>query len=208
MISKDITLEYINPKELIPYANNARVHPESQIRRLMSSLYPKKTIAELLDLTERRVEQLAQKKIIPKAGKGVFDLGPTVNAYVKYLHGVANGVISADKSEINQRYLQAQAEEREAKANMAKLELSVMRGRLHEAEHVRKIMTDMIVACRSRLLALPAKSATTVVTMTDPSEIASFLRGIVYEALDALSEYDAESFNELNEKYVPPCGEE
>jgi phage terminase Nu1 subunit (DNA packaging protein) len=85
-------------------------------------LYGKKTIAELLNLTERRVEQLAQKKIIPKAGKGLFDLGPTVHAYVKYLQGIANGAITADKSEINQRFLQAQAEEREAKASMAKLE--------------------------------------------------------------------------------------
>ena len=38
MIRKDVQLEFLNPKDLIPYANNARVHPESQIRRLMSSL--------------------------------------------------------------------------------------------------------------------------------------------------------------------------
>jgi 2-oxo-4-hydroxy-4-carboxy--5-ureidoimidazoline (OHCU) decarboxylase len=44
--------------------------------------------------------------------------------------------------------------------------------------------------------------------MTDPVETATFLREIVYEALDALSEYDAEKFNELNEKYVPPYSEE
>jgi phage terminase Nu1 subunit (DNA packaging protein) len=171
-------------------------------------LYSKKTIAELLNLTERRIEQLAQQKIIPKAGRGIFDLGPTVHAYVKYLQGIAYGTITVDKSEITKQFLQAQAEEREAKASMAKLELSVMQGRLHEAEHVKKIMVDMVVACRSRLLALPAKSATTVANMTDPPEIAGFLREIVNEALDALSEYDAERFNELNEKYVPPYIEE
>ena len=36
--TESIKLEYLNPKDLIPYANNARVHPESQIRRLMGSL--------------------------------------------------------------------------------------------------------------------------------------------------------------------------
>jgi DNA modification methylase len=36
--TESIKFEYLSPKDLIPYANNARVHPENQIRRLMSSL--------------------------------------------------------------------------------------------------------------------------------------------------------------------------
>lgn len=38
MSDKQIELEFINPDGLIPFANNARIHPESQIKRLMSSL--------------------------------------------------------------------------------------------------------------------------------------------------------------------------
>ncbi|GHV50373.1 hypothetical protein FACS1894216_02450 [Synergistales bacterium] len=171
-------------------------------------LYSKKVIAELFSLTERRVEQLAQKKIIPKAGKGTFDLGPTVQAYIRYLHGLSNGAISADTSELSQRLLQAQTQEREAKARMADLELAVMQGKLHEAEHVKKIMTDMIVACRSRLLAIPSRSAAVLVNMTNPSEISGYLSELVREALENLTEYDPEKFNELNEKYVPPRSDE
>jgi phage terminase Nu1 subunit (DNA packaging protein) len=167
-------------------------------------LYPKKTIAELFSVTERRVEQLAQKKIIPKAAKGLFDLGPTVQAYIRYLHGLTNGAISADSAELNQRLLQAQAEEREAKARMTELDLSVMRGQLHEAEHVKKIMTDMIVASRSLLLAIPSKASTIVANMAEPTEVAAYLRAMINEALEILSEYDAEKFNSLNERYVPP----
>jgi len=162
------------------------------------------TVAELFGVTDRRIRQLAQKKIIPKAGKGLYDFKPTAQAYIRYLHGLANGAISADTDELHQHLLQAQTDERVAKARMAELELSVMQGRLHEADHVKKIMIDMIVACRSRLLAIPSKSATTIANMTDHVEIASHLRGLIYEALEALSEYDAEKFNELNEKYVPP----
>jgi phage terminase Nu1 subunit (DNA packaging protein) len=173
-----------------------------------NSLYPKKTIAELFGVTERRVEQLAQKKIIPKAGKGLFDLGPTVQAYIRYLHGLTNGAISADTTELSQRHLQAQTEEREAKARMAELELSLRQGRVHEADHVKKIMTDMIVACRSLLLAIPSRSSVTLVNMTDTIEIASFMRTLIYESLDTLAEYDPEKFNELNEKYIPPHTEE
>jgi phage terminase Nu1 subunit (DNA packaging protein) len=171
-------------------------------------LYQTKVIADLFGVTERRVLQLAQRKIIPKAAKGLYDLGPTVQAYIRYLHGLANGAISADVSELNHRLLQAQAEEREAKARMAELDLAVMQGRLHEAEHVKKIMADMIVACRSRLLAVPSKAAISLASMSDSVKIASYLRELVYESLEALSEYDPEKFNELNEKYVPPHSEE
>ncbi|MDR1516253.1 MAG: hypothetical protein LBS45_11215 [Synergistaceae bacterium] len=146
-----------------------------------NGLYHEKTIAELFGVTERRIRQLAQKKIIPKAGKGLYDLGPTVQAYIRYLHGLLNGAVSADMTELNQRLLQANTTEREAKARMAELDLSVMQGRLHEADHVKKIMIDMIAACRSRMLALPSKAAVTVSTMTGSAEIASFLREIIYE---------------------------
>jgi phage terminase Nu1 subunit (DNA packaging protein) len=173
-----------------------------------NGLYSKKTIAELFGIGERRVEQLAQKKIIPKAGRGLFDLGPTVQAYITYLHEQINGVISADTSELNQRLLQAQTQEREARASIVKLELSVMEGRLHEAEHVQKIMADMIVACRSRLLAIPSRASTTLAHMTEPADIVEYLQSLIYEALNALAEYDPEKFNEMNEKYIPPMSTE
>ncbi len=167
-------------------------------------LYSTSVIADLFGVTVRRVQQLAQKKIIPKAGKALFDLGPTVQAYIRYLQGLINGAISADSAELNQRLLQAQAEEREAKARMAGLDLSVMQGRLHDADHVKKIMTDMIIACKSQLLAIPSKASTIVAGMTDPAEVMTYLRSLINEALESLSEYDAEKFNKLNDKYVPP----
>ena len=67
-------------------------------------LYPKETIANLLNISERRLEQLAKQKIIPKAGRGVFDLGPTVQAYVRYLQGLSSGALKASEpSDLDRR---------------------------------------------------------------------------------------------------------
>ena len=53
-------------------------------------LYSKEIIANLLNISERRVDQLVKKKIIPKAGRGVFDLGSTVQStFVIYREFVA-----------------------------------------------------------------------------------------------------------------------
>ena len=71
-------------------------------------LYPKETIANLLNISERRIEQLSKQKIIPKAGRGVYDLGPTVQAYVRYLQGICNGSIRSDEpSDLDKRLMEA-----------------------------------------------------------------------------------------------------
>ena len=96
-------------------------------------LYPKETIASLLNLSERRVEQLAKQKVIPKAGRGVFDLGPTVTAYVRYLQGLSSGALKVgEPSELDQRLKEAQVLERESKARQAKYRADAMEQEVRE----------------------------------------------------------------------------
>ena len=100
-------------------------------------LYPKETNANLLNVSERRIEQLVKQKIIPKAGRGVFDLGPTVTAYIRYLQGLCSGAIKdGEPSELDRRLLEAKVLERESKARQAKyradaMEQEVRKTRLH-----------------------------------------------------------------------------
>ena len=90
-------------------------------------LYPKETIASLLNISERRVEQLVKRRVIPKAGRGVFDLGPTVQAYVRYLQGLCGGgEKSAEPSELDRRLMEARVLERESKARQAKYRADMM----------------------------------------------------------------------------------
>ncbi len=98
-------------------------------------LYPKEVIANLLNVSERRLEQLAKKKIIPKAGRGVFDLGPTVQAYVRYLQGLCSGAIrSSEPSDLDKRLMEARVLERESKARQAKYRADLLERKLNEAK--------------------------------------------------------------------------
>lgn len=47
--------------------------------------YPVATIADLLMVSERRVQQLAKEGVIPKAERGRYELVPTVQGYIRYL---------------------------------------------------------------------------------------------------------------------------
>ena len=104
-------------------------------------LYPTEIIANLLNLSERRVEQLTKKKIIPKAGRGVYDLGQTVQAYIRYLQGVCSGAIkSGEPSELDQRLLEAKVLERESKARQAKYRADAMERDLQNDELCEEIL--------------------------------------------------------------------
>jgi phage terminase Nu1 subunit (DNA packaging protein) len=49
------------------------------------------TLASLLNLTPRRVQQLANEEVIPKASHGRYPLVGAVRGYVSYLQGQAKG---------------------------------------------------------------------------------------------------------------------
>lgn len=103
-------------------------------------LYPKDTIANLLNISERRIEQLVKQKIIPKAGRGVFDLGPTVQAYVRYLQGLSSGALkTSEPSELDRRLMEARVLERESKARQAKYRADAMEQDIRE----RRLLTEI-----------------------------------------------------------------
>ena len=103
-------------------------------------LYPKETIANLLNISERRIEQLVKQKVMPKAGRGVFDLGPTVQAYVRYLQGLCNGSIqSREPSDLDRSLMEARVLERESKARQAKYRADAMEQEIRE----RRLCTEL-----------------------------------------------------------------
>ena len=98
-------------------------------------LYSTEIIANLLNLSARRVEQLTKKKIIPKAGRGVYDLGQAVQSYIRYLQGLCSGAIKdGEPSELDQRLLEAKVLERESKARQAKYRADAMEQELAEGK--------------------------------------------------------------------------
>ena len=114
-------------------------------------LYPTEIIANICNLSERRVEQLAKKRIIPKAGRGVFDLGPAVSAYIRYLQGLCQGSLKeSEPTELDRRFQEARVLERESKARQAKC----------KADKMEQELTDSRI--RKGLKELPAKVKTAI----------------------------------------------
>jgi len=80
----------------------------------------------------------------------------------------------------------------------AELERQELEGKLHLAEDVEAVWSDILVRCRQRLLGIPAKAATVLARLTEPGEIQRELQSHLNEALSELSEYS---------EYVPKIAE-
>jgi len=72
-----------------------------------TGFYPVSTVAALLNLRRRRVQQLAQAGIIPKAERGRYNLGESIAGYVRYLQEQAESRAPSDLDQHRARLLDA-----------------------------------------------------------------------------------------------------
>lgn len=155
-------------------------------------------IAKVFQVTVRRVQQLTQDGIIQtvEINEGRrklrrYDLIPTIMQYIKYLSDKANGREQkssvADKEE---EKLQAEVDLKRAKANIAKLELDELEGRMHSADDVEAMTTDLVLAVRSALLSLPGQLSVDVAEARTAAEISEIIKKAVNDILDELSRYE------------------
>ncbi|MGH8502008.1 MAG: hypothetical protein ACREVE_05950 [Gammaproteobacteria bacterium] len=90
-----------------------------------TGFYPVDTIAALLNLRRRRVQQLAQAGIIPKAERGQYPLAGCVNGYVRNLQLQAESRAPSDLDQHRTRLLEART--RKLKAENDAREVGLIR---------------------------------------------------------------------------------
>lgn len=165
-----------------------------------AKLVDSKTIAALFGVTTRRVQQLAQEGIIVATKQGnanKYDLLPTIQRYIKHLTEKANGREPSKKdAETEGRKLEAEADLKRHKADMAALQLKELEGKMHRSEDVEAVMTDLVYTIRSMLMALPGRLAMDVVRVKTAPEASEVIRAEVYKVLEELAgyKYDPEEY--------------
>jgi phage terminase Nu1 subunit (DNA packaging protein) len=150
---------------------------------MAKTLKPVSVIAEWLGISERRVQQMAAAGILPRAGRGLYDLQACVLAYVEFLRNITGVEDNGKKID----YAKERARLTKFKADLAEMEASQTRGDLIMAEDVHRAWVDMISHCRARLLAIPTSLAPIVYAKKSVPEITKELKAGIFEALEELS---------------------
>ena len=144
-------------------------------------------IAKLLDLSERRVQQLSREGVIPKAERGQYDLIGSVRGYVRYLRDQA---LKAQAGAPD--YAAERARFIRARADLAEMEAKEKRRSLIAADQVEAAWIAVLALLRTRLLALPDRQAPQVFEQSTVGDTRNLIRAAIREVLDDLAEPDIE----------------
>lgn len=148
-------------------------------------------IAKIFGVSTRRIQQLNEEGIIKGSGKPLkFDLMPTIISYIKYLSDKANGRAKKETmSQLEESKLRSEVAIKESKAEIARLELKEIQGKMHRAEDVEAIFTDHTLYLRGLLLAMPNKLAVDLAGEHTAAEQAETVKREVYYILNNLADY-------------------
>ncbi len=156
-----------------------------------------KAIANLFGVTERRVRQMVEEKIIERTGHGRYNLQDCVKKYIAFLKASSNA--EADNSKLKESLDYERFLHEKAKREKAELELAHIKGTMYYSYEIERVMTRMLYDFRGKLLALPSKVAPSLIARKDIAVIQDILQKEVFETLQELSEYDPTLFTENNE---------
>jgi hypothetical protein len=147
-----------------------------------AATYPVETIAKLLLLTPRRVQQLTKAGYLPKAERGRYELVPVVQAYVRYLRDRAvNGDAGDDDIGAHKARLI------KARARAAEIEADSLDGTRLHIEDVEKAWQAIVGNLRAALLGFPTKQAPLILGASTTREVHSRLTAGVHDLLDQLA---------------------
>ena len=154
---------------------------------MAAATQPIAVIAKLLDLSERRVQQLSREGVIPKATRGQYDLIGSVRGYVRYLRDQAvNAQAGAPDYAVERaRYIRA-------RADLVEMEASQRRGALIAADDIETAWVKVLALLRTRVLALPDRLAPQVHIAASLAETRDLLSINLRDALEDLANSDVE----------------
>ena len=132
--------------------------------------YTSKAVAAWLDISERRVRQLRDEKVITEIRPGLYDLKTVNHQYINYLRK------NNPESESAIDYNAERAKLVRAKREAQELELQLRRNEVHTTEDVEQVMTDTLVRFKTRLMAIPAKVSPILSKKKDQTEIFKLLK--------------------------------
>ena len=162
------------------------------------------TLAKLFDITERQIQRLVINGVLQRARdeegrelRGRFELVYNVRGYCKYLREQAR---LDDASE--SMYVRLRNQKMAAEAEQASLRLAMFKGRLHRAEDVEFIITQIYTALKARILSIPSRTTRLLIGKTDFQAIYDLQMRELEAALSELVEINAAMFHAQNEQYI------
>ena len=154
-----------------------------------------KVLESLFGLKDRTIRDLADKGIVKRDSHGKYLLWNSAKGYITALKAINAGKngIKTEDDEQDLDYDREHAAHERVKRQISEIRLQLIKGRVHKAEDVERVMTDMFEKFKSKMNAIPSKMAKKLEGKSR-IEIQTMLREEIDGALIELSSYNAQDF--------------
>jgi hypothetical protein len=147
-----------------------------------------KELSKILGVSDRRIRQLVEEKVLEKdPDSKKYFLPACVQKFIAYKANAQSGGTDTD-------YFHQRSMHEKTKREKAEIELSHLQGRMHSADDVELVMTDMIAKSKTRLRGIPAKVAPSLVAQTDLSAVERILAAEIDQCLSEIAQYSPDMF--------------
>ena len=145
-------------------------------------------LADLLGVTERRVNKMTEEKVIPKADRGKYPLKPCVKAYLAYINRFRKQNLPTLEDDDGNKLDKEQWTAKYTKRRTEKLEfeMAILRGQYVASEQVRTEAAKVGDTVRKALMRIPPTLAP-VVCRLNPANAEARIAEAINEALAALT---------------------
>ncbi len=141
-------------------------------------------LAVWLNLTSRRIQQLAAEGVIEKAGRGRYPLRDSVARYTGWLKRQLEdrnlGHPDDDARKESARY-------NAARADLAELELKQKLGQLAPTEDIELALSALLSGIRAQILAVPAETAQELAEAVEAAECHGIVEDAIHRALEEIA---------------------
>ena len=146
-------------------------------------------LAKLLGITDRHLRNLASEGIIKKTEKGKYLFWENVLGYIEYIETKNDVDLNLKDEKIKEEIKRIKKD-----VELKDLKIKETKNQLHLASIVEKVMTDMLMNIKGKLLSISSKVAPAVIAADNLGEIQDVIQDEIFEVLEELSEYDPDMF--------------
>ena len=148
-------------------------------------------LADLFDYSTKRIEQLTAEGIVVKRSRGRYAMWESIKGLI--LHRDTKRKNQWDGNPDTPEgadYERERALLTRVKREIAEIAAAIAKGQAHDAGAVEVVWTDMLMNCRSKLLAIPTRLAPKIRKETDLAVVKDILETAINDALAELAAYD------------------
>lgn len=157
---------------------------------LRTALCGPQDLADLFGYTRQRIDQLIDEGLVVKRSRGRYAVWESIKGLLLHLQTKKKNQWDGDGGADAGDYEAHRARLTAAKADVAEIAAAIAKGQAHDAGAVEAVWTDMLMNCRSKLMAIPSQLAPKLRKESDLAKVKDLLETAITKALTELASYD------------------